>query len=53
MDPKEFLGNIFPTAFFCNLNSTFSLIFNKTYKEIFSEFEGKKYEDEFIAGDVK
>ncbi len=28
-------------------------IFNKTYKEIFSEFEGKGYEDEFIAGDVK
>ena len=28
-------------------------IFNKTYKEIFSEFEGKLYEDEFIAGDVK
>ena len=28
-------------------------IFNKTYKDIFSEFEGKKYEDEFIAGDVK
>ena len=28
-------------------------IFNKTYKEIFSEFEGKFYEDENIAGDVK
>ena len=28
-------------------------IFNKTYKEIFSEFEGKKYEDDLIAGDVK
>ena len=28
-------------------------IFNKTYKEIFSEFEGKFYEDDFIAGDVK
>ena len=28
-------------------------IFNKTYKEIFSEFEGKLYEDEEIAGDVK
>ncbi len=28
-------------------------IFNKTYKEIFSEFEGKLYEDEDIAGDVK
>ena len=28
-------------------------IFNKTYKEIFSEFEGKLYEDENIAGDVK
>ena len=28
-------------------------IFNKTYKDIFSEFEGKEYEDDFIAGDVK
>ncbi len=28
-------------------------IFNKTYKEIFSEFEGKLYEDDNIAGDVK
>ena len=28
-------------------------IFNKTYKDIFSEFEGKLYEDDFIAGDVK
>ena len=28
-------------------------IFNKTYKEIFSEFEGNLYEDENIAGDVK
>ena len=28
-------------------------IFNKTYKEIFSEFEGNKYEDDTIAGDVK
>jgi 2-oxoglutarate dehydrogenase E1 component len=28
-------------------------IFNKTYKEIFSEFEGKLYEDDFISGDVK
>jgi len=28
-------------------------IFNKTYKEIFSEFEGKIYEDDLIAGDVK
>ena len=28
-------------------------IFNKTYKEIFSEFEGKLYEDAFISGDVK
>ena len=28
-------------------------IFNKTYKEIFSEFEGKQYEDDLIAGDVK
>ena len=28
-------------------------IFNKTYKEIFSEFEGKLYEDDLIAGDVK
>ncbi|MEE2953776.1 MAG: 2-oxoglutarate dehydrogenase E1 component [Bacteroidota bacterium] len=28
-------------------------IFNKTYKDIFSEFEGKEYEDNFISGDVK
>ena len=28
-------------------------IFNKTYKDIFSEFEGNMYEDDFIAGDVK
>ncbi len=28
-------------------------IFNKTYKEIFSEFEGKIYEDDLISGDVK
>ena len=28
-------------------------IFNKTYKEIFSEFEGNFYEDDFISGDVK
>ncbi len=28
-------------------------IFNKTYKEIFSEFEGKSYEDDQISGDVK
>ena len=28
-------------------------IFNKTYKEIFSEFEGNLYEDDNIAGDVK
>ena len=28
-------------------------IFNKTYKEIFSEFEGKVYEDDLISGDVK
>ena len=28
-------------------------IFNKTYKEIFSEFEGNIYEDDFISGDVK
>jgi 2-oxoglutarate dehydrogenase E1 component len=28
-------------------------IFNKTYKEIFSEFEGKLYEDNYISGDVK
>ncbi len=28
-------------------------IFNKTYKEIFSEFEGKLYEDSEISGDVK
>ena len=28
-------------------------IFNKTYKEIFSEFAGKLYEDSYISGDVK
>ena len=28
-------------------------IFNKTYKEIFSEFAGKLYEDRHISGDVK
>jgi 2-oxoglutarate dehydrogenase E1 component len=28
-------------------------IFNKTYKEIFSEFEGKLYDDDSISGDVK
>jgi len=28
-------------------------IFNKTYKEIFSEFQGKLYEDDNISGDVK
>ena len=28
-------------------------IFNKTYKEIFSEFAGKLYEDHHISGDVK
>ena len=28
-------------------------ILNKTYKEIFSEFDGNIYEDDFIAGDVK
>jgi 2-oxoglutarate dehydrogenase E1 component len=28
-------------------------IFNKTYKEIFSEFEGNEYEDNLISGDVK
>tara|TARA_B100001250_G_scaffold138972_1_gene119007 strand:+ start:8577 stop:11279 length:2703 start_codon:yes stop_codon:yes gene_type:complete len=28
-------------------------IFNKTYKEIFSEFAGKLYEDNHISGDVK
>ena len=28
-------------------------IFNKTYKEIFSEFEGNMYEDDLISGDVK
>jgi 2-oxoglutarate dehydrogenase E1 component len=28
-------------------------IFNKTYKEIFSEFEGKIYADDLISGDVK
>ena len=30
-----------------------SNIFNKTYGEIFSEFEGKEYEDEEFDGDVK
>jgi 2-oxoglutarate dehydrogenase E1 component len=28
-------------------------IFNKTYKDIFSEFEGKEYEDHDFDGDVK
>ncbi|MFB6307118.1 MAG: thiamine pyrophosphate-dependent enzyme, partial [Flavobacteriales bacterium] len=28
-------------------------IFNKTYKDIFSEFEPKDYEDDFFDGDVK
>jgi len=28
-------------------------ILNKTYKEIFSEFEGKDYEDQDVEGDVK
>lgn len=28
-------------------------IFNKTYKEIFAEFEGKDYDDDTIEGDVK
>ena len=28
-------------------------IFNKTYRDIFSEFEGKEYEDDLFAGDVK
>lgn len=28
-------------------------IMNKTYKEIFSEFEGKDYEDDDVEGDVK
>ena len=28
-------------------------IFNKTYRDIFSEFEGKEYEDRLFAGDVK
>ena len=28
-------------------------IFNKTYKDIFTEFEGKEYEDALIDGDVK
>tara|TARA_B110000305_G_C19456265_1_gene651134 strand:- start:1459 stop:4164 length:2706 start_codon:yes stop_codon:yes gene_type:complete len=28
-------------------------IFNKTYKEIFSEFEGIEYEDKLFSGDVK
>ena len=28
-------------------------IFNKTYKAIFSEFEGKEYEDSLFDGDVK
>ena len=28
-------------------------IFNKTYKDIFSEFEGKEYEERLFDGDVK
>jgi len=28
-------------------------IFNKTYRDIFSEFEGKEYEDNLFSGDVK
>jgi 2-oxoglutarate dehydrogenase E1 component len=28
-------------------------IFNKTYEDIFSEFEGNSYEDDLISGDVK
>ena len=28
-------------------------IFNKTYRDIFSEFEGKEYEDHLFSGDVK
>ena len=28
-------------------------IFNKTYKEIFTEFEGVEYEDKLFSGDVK
>ena len=28
-------------------------IFNKTYKQIFSEFEGNIYDDDLISGDVK
>jgi 2-oxoglutarate dehydrogenase E1 component len=28
-------------------------VLNKTYSDIFSEFEGKKYEDSLFAGDVK
>lgn len=28
-------------------------IFNKTYEEIFSEFDGKEYEDQLFDGDVK
>lgn len=28
-------------------------IFNKTYRDIFSEFEGKEYEDNLFDGDVK
>ena len=28
-------------------------IFNKTYKDIFSEFEGKEYDDNLFSGDVK
>src|SRR5690606_8263697 len=28
-------------------------IFNKTYEKIFSEFEGKEYEDNLFDGDVK
>lgn len=27
--------------------------FNKTYRDIFSEFEGKDYEDQLVEGDVK
>ncbi|MDB2675536.1 2-oxoglutarate dehydrogenase E1 component [Flavobacteriales bacterium] len=28
-------------------------IFNKTYRDIFSEFDGKEYEDNLFSGDVK
>ncbi len=28
-------------------------IFNKTYRDIFSEFEGKEYDDNLFSGDVK